>query len=492
MCAVDRSVGCVPAGRESRWSTCSRKDTTPYKGPRSPTSPSLTEPLVTSGPAAKACAVKGPLKACQFVKELGAEYDRSPYLKMLKEELLTAPHQRTASFRMVDDMIRRVVEGRYQLVLSSDSPLRELVPRETHEVPISGHIERDKTLDRVVRSFWWPRMAQDVTDWTRSCFVCQHTRPRNSYPVGQLSPPQGPVRLWQVVGIDFVTGLPRTEHVYDAFATFKDKLSKMVYVVPMMYSNSSAEQVDATHLTRPGDRGLHNKLLNKRLGPMEVLKAFHSEKQMELAPEDRGAPSAYRLKLPQQWKKEREKIRVQRRRGETVAALSWMTNGEELLTEEIQRIPKEKHDEEVGKFALASSTRFMPVGGSGREAAQLQPLPNKPTRILVLFCGTGSVEREFSKQFPGCELITEDILSKWAPVHCEDILRWDYRQYVLWRNEASAETDYPATHDHIEDTKEGPVRLPGVRLTTLPEVRLTPMSADGIPTARSPPMMTDD
>eukprot|EP00854_Cymbomonas_tetramitiformis_P018595 gene18595-biopygen19184 len=410
---------CVPAGRESRWSTCSRKDTTPYKGPRSPTSPSLTEPLVTSGPAAKACAVKGPLKACQFVKELGAEYDRSPYLKMLKEELLTAPHQRTASFRMVDDMIRRVVEGRYQLVLSSDSPLRELVPRETHEVPISGHIERDKTLDRVVRSFWWPRMAQDVTDWTR---------------------------------------LPRTEHVYDAFATFKDKLSKMVYVVPMMYSNSSAEQVarmyfghvDATHLTRPGDRGLHNKLLNKRLGPMEVLKAFHSEKQMELAPEDRGAPSAYRLKLPQQWKvhdvftldtvdnsgrpgipnralhefekleakqKEREKIRVQRRRGETVAALSWMTNGEELLTEEIQRIPKEKHDEEVGKFALASSTRFMPVGGSGREAAQLQPLPNKPTRILVLFCGTGSVEREFSKQFPGCELITEDILSKWAPTN---------------------------------------------------------------------------
>jgi len=59
--------------------------------------------------------------------------------------------------------------------------------------------------------------------------------------------------------------------------------------------------VDAAHLTQPGDRGLHKKLLKKRLGPMEVLEAFHSDRQMELAPEDRGAPSAYRLKLPPQW-----------------------------------------------------------------------------------------------------------------------------------------------------------------------------------------------
>eukprot|EP00854_Cymbomonas_tetramitiformis_P019799 gene19799-biopygen20412 len=60
--------------------------------------------------------------------------------------------------------------------------------------------------------------------------------------------------------------------------------------------------VDATHLTQHGDRGLHKKLLKKRLGQMEVLEAFHSDRQMELAPEDRAAPAAYRLKLPPQWK----------------------------------------------------------------------------------------------------------------------------------------------------------------------------------------------
>ena len=57
------------------------------------------------------------------------------------------------------------------------------------------------------------------------------------------TPMQVPVRLWQVVSIDFVTGLPRTERGYDASATFTDKLSKMVHVVPMLYAVSSAAQV---------------------------------------------------------------------------------------------------------------------------------------------------------------------------------------------------------------------------------------------------------
>ncbi|KAK3253160.1 hypothetical protein CYMTET_37587 [Cymbomonas tetramitiformis] len=58
--------------------------------------------------------------------------------------------------------------------------------------------------------------------------------------------------------------------------------------------------VDATYLTQPGDRGLHKKLLKKRLGPLRVLEVFHSDRQMALPASDRGAPSAYRLQTPKQ------------------------------------------------------------------------------------------------------------------------------------------------------------------------------------------------
>ncbi|KAK3286078.1 hypothetical protein CYMTET_6353, partial [Cymbomonas tetramitiformis] len=61
-----------------------------------------------------------------------------------------------------------------------------------------------------------------------------------------------------------------------------------------------------------------------------------------------------------------------------------------------------------------------------------------PVRILVLFCGTGSVEQQFQRQFDGCEVVTVDILPKWQATCTEDILHWNYRLYprhhfdVIW------------------------------------------------------------
>ncbi|KAK3251114.1 hypothetical protein CYMTET_39538 [Cymbomonas tetramitiformis] len=73
--------------------------------------------------------------------------------------------------------------------------------------------------------------------------TCQSVRPRNSYPDGLLNPHTIPTRLWQVVSVDFVTGLPVTARNHDAFATFTCKLSKMVHIVPMNFQDSSAEVV---------------------------------------------------------------------------------------------------------------------------------------------------------------------------------------------------------------------------------------------------------
>ncbi|KAK3267959.1 hypothetical protein CYMTET_23511 [Cymbomonas tetramitiformis] len=129
-----------------------------------------------------------------FLQALRAEYRRCEYLRALKEELLGMQHHRTEYFRLVSDLIWRIAEGRYQVVLAPDSPLREIVMREAHEAPSAGHTGRDKTLDRVL-------------------------------------------------GIDFVTGLPHTDRGVNAFVTITDKLSKMVHVTPMTYADSSAETV---------------------------------------------------------------------------------------------------------------------------------------------------------------------------------------------------------------------------------------------------------
>ena len=55
--------------------------------------------------------------------------------------------------------------------------------------------------------------------------------------------------------------------------------------------------------------------------------------------------------------------------------------------------------------------------------ATLQDRAKKP-KLLVLFHGTGSVERAVLEQFPGGEITTVDLEEKWKPTHCRDISDW--------------------------------------------------------------------
>ncbi|KAK3285935.1 hypothetical protein CYMTET_6477 [Cymbomonas tetramitiformis] len=199
--------------------------------------------IVRKGKAARVRDLHAQVSGGQFLKALQAEYLRPGPLQTLMTEIREAPHQRTRDFCVVGGVLWRVGAGRYQLVLGEDSPLREVVLQEAYASVAAGHAGRDKTLERVLRRFWWKNAAEDVGRWVSSCTICQATRPRNSYSGGLLNPHTIPTRLWQVGSVDFVTGLPVTARNHDAFATFTCKLSKMVHIVPMNFQDSSAEVV---------------------------------------------------------------------------------------------------------------------------------------------------------------------------------------------------------------------------------------------------------
>ncbi|KAK3253788.1 hypothetical protein CYMTET_36970 [Cymbomonas tetramitiformis] len=62
----------------------------------------------------------------------------------------------------------------------------------------------------------------------------------------------------------------------------------------------------------------------------------------------------------------------------------------------------------------------------------------RPVRILVMFSGTGSVEKQFDKCFPHSHAVTVDHDPLWRATHVTTIEDWDYRQYppgyfdVIW------------------------------------------------------------
>jgi hypothetical protein len=144
---------------------------------------------------------------------------------------------------VVGDVLWRVTDGHYQLVVPLDRKLRELILRECHDNPASGHLGQAKTFERVYRRFYWDGMRAEVKNYVTGCNRCQLTKVGGQKPKGFLHPIEPPTRCWSSISMDFVTGLALTARGYDAIVTFTDKFSKMVHLIPLKFNQSGSTQV---------------------------------------------------------------------------------------------------------------------------------------------------------------------------------------------------------------------------------------------------------
>lgn len=57
-----------------------------------------------------------------------------------------------------------------------------------HDDVTAGHLGRTRTLSKINKRFFWPKMTQQVTSYVRSCEECQNTKKPKQRPVGYLEP----------------------------------------------------------------------------------------------------------------------------------------------------------------------------------------------------------------------------------------------------------------------------------------------------------------
>jgi len=115
------------------------------------------------------------------------------------------------------------------------SRLRAQLLHEAHDCPISGHLGRDKTLERLARNYYWP-----IQEYVRSCDECQRNKAANRAKPGLLQPLEVPMRNWDHVLMDFIGPLPISND-YDCILTFTDKLSKMIHLAPTSITVSAPD-----------------------------------------------------------------------------------------------------------------------------------------------------------------------------------------------------------------------------------------------------------
>jgi hypothetical protein len=75
-----------------------------------------------------------------------------------------------------------------RIYVPSSGELRNLVLKEMHNVPYTGHTDYHKTIAIVRSQLFWPGMKMDVVDYIAKCMECQRVKAEHRHPMSFLQP----------------------------------------------------------------------------------------------------------------------------------------------------------------------------------------------------------------------------------------------------------------------------------------------------------------
>lgn len=121
------------------------------------------------------------------------------------------------------------------LYIPHTESLRLGIIKKHHDEPLAGHLATEKTFALIRAKYYWPDMRKQIQEYCNSCLVCQGARVIRGKQPGLLQPIPTPKGPWEVLTLDFITGLPESHAyggVYDAILVVVCKFSKMAHYIP--------------------------------------------------------------------------------------------------------------------------------------------------------------------------------------------------------------------------------------------------------------------
>ncbi|MBW0517251.1 hypothetical protein O181_056966 [Austropuccinia psidii MF-1] len=89
-----------------------------------------------------------------------------------------------------------------------EKSLINLVLKECHDSPFSGHLSEDRKRDKIIIYIWWPMWQRDFSDYFKNCDRCQKANKCTGKILGNMIKIQESSRPLEIVHMDWVTGLP--------------------------------------------------------------------------------------------------------------------------------------------------------------------------------------------------------------------------------------------------------------------------------------------
>ncbi|XP_070548324.1 uncharacterized protein [Ptychodera flava] len=103
-----------------------------------------------------------------------------------------------------------------------------------HKVPMGGHLGINKTMDKILKHFFWPGMRKDVSEYCKSCHTCQVVgKPNNVTPVAPLQPIPAFGEPFSKIVIDCVGPLPVTKSGNQYLLTIMCAATRFPEAIPL-------------------------------------------------------------------------------------------------------------------------------------------------------------------------------------------------------------------------------------------------------------------
>jgi hypothetical protein len=91
----------------------------------------------------------------------------------------------------------------------------------------AGHLAEERTVERVEQTEWWVGWKTQVHEYISSCDTFQKSNKQTGKGYGLLQAIQEPTTRWEIINMDFVTGLPPGgSYSYNSVLVVVDRFSK--------------------------------------------------------------------------------------------------------------------------------------------------------------------------------------------------------------------------------------------------------------------------
>ena len=100
----------------------------------------------------------------------------------------------------------------------------------------AGHPGYVRTLNVVIKSYFWPEMKRYILQYVKECLSCQRIKAERVQMPRKLQPLDILEMKWECINMNFIRGLPTVQGGYDSIMVVVDMLTKMSHLIPVKTS----------------------------------------------------------------------------------------------------------------------------------------------------------------------------------------------------------------------------------------------------------------